>query len=253
MKKRITEEMKAAAEARREKFGVLCRRVAEMSEAERAGLLERVGAVMSCEGRALSETNTVLLVLQRPGVSVVGGFRQWKKAGRYVRKGEKSCSIWIPRGGGDTPALAGSELSRAELVEGGGSGAGGSRRKFLTGAVFDIGQTEAVGAGGPAADEDEGGAAESAGVLAVAAPVAPAAPLVAPLVVLPPVAVAAPAALPVRTIWDSPGGSGGPLLICAPPPRAPAAVVAAPAVLSALDVPPFPPGPGERAQGSVLI
>lgn len=249
--------MRAAADARRERFKGFCRKVAEMSDAERAALLARVGSVMSCEGRALSETNSMLLILQRPGlpgVSIVGGFRQWKKAGRYVLKGERGLSVWVPRAGASgPPGLAGSELSRAELVQGaegsGTVGALGARRRFFLGTVFDISQTAEIGADEPAAEEfgdggegdGEGSGPDSAPVAAGVAPVASAArsPVaghdeaggalvvpVAPVAVLPPERV--------KTIWDSPDGRGGPLLICAPPAadRSSPDAVAAPAPAS---------------------
>lgn len=131
MKKQATDEQKAAATARREKFRGLCKRLAGMSDAERAALSERMGAIVNCEGRALSGRNTFLLALQRPGVSMVGGFRQWIKAGRCVRKGEHGLSILVPTGRGETV-----KATHEEESEG-----GGGRVFFITGTVFDVSQT----------------------------------------------------------------------------------------------------------------
>jgi hypothetical protein len=144
--------MKAAAAARREKFKGLCKRLAGMSDAERAKLAETFGAVVNCEGRALSARNTFLVHLQCPGVSVVGGFRQWIKAGRCVMKGESALSILVPCARGDSGKATHEE-----------SGEGGARVFFIAGSVFDVSQTR----------ELEGGDVEAAPVV----PVAPASDL----------------------------------------------------------------------------
>lgn len=66
--KRIpTDEQKARAAERREKFGAFCKQLAEMSDAARVELCASVGAVLSCEGRQLSDINTALLVMQYGG------------------------------------------------------------------------------------------------------------------------------------------------------------------------------------------
>lgn len=180
MKKHLTEEQKARALERRERFKTLCKKLAAMSDGERAQLTSAIGAVVTCEGRALSLTNTLLLLLQRGrnGVSMVGGFRQWKKAGRYVRKGESGNGIWIPTGArkSEMPALEGSEMSLRELAEAGESG---SSRRFLVGTVFDISQTEAMGgADGPAVDVEAEAVPDMPAPLAL--PVASVSPVVSP-------------------------------------------------------------------------
>ena len=57
----------------------------------------RMPAILTIEGRALSFFNQCLVVSQseRP-VTIVGGFKQWKTAGRMVRKGEHGLGIWVP-------------------------------------------------------------------------------------------------------------------------------------------------------------
>jgi hypothetical protein len=136
VRKAPTPEQREAAAARREQFRALAKRVAELPEGERAALVARVGAVVTCEGRALSLGNTLLLVMQCPGVSMVGGFWQWKAAGRRVRKGEKGLGLWIPAGksgeGEEVPGEAGE-----------GSEGKGGRKRFVMGTVFDVSQTDA--------------------------------------------------------------------------------------------------------------
>lgn len=124
-RKTLSPEQSAARDARRARFQALVKNLAAMPEAERAGLAVQCGAVLNVEGRALSTTNTILCFLQRPGVSVVAGFRQWLKAGRCVRKGEHGLTIWIPLG--------------AKANEAGESGEG---RRFGTASVFDVMQTD---------------------------------------------------------------------------------------------------------------
>ena len=138
MKKQLTAEQKAKAEARKAQFRDLWKRVSAMPELERIQLSNRLGLV-TCEGRGLSLTNQMLIALQRPGATVLGGFRQWLRQGRAVRKGEHGCMIWVPcgaKGGADAAASP----------EGTGEAAEGVDVRFIVGTVFDIGQTEEVNA-----------------------------------------------------------------------------------------------------------
>ena len=66
MRKQLTEEQKARAEERKAQFRDLWKRVSAMPELERVQLSNRLGLV-TCEGRALSLTNQMLIALQRPG------------------------------------------------------------------------------------------------------------------------------------------------------------------------------------------
>src|SRR5215208_7043822 len=91
-----TAQQKAAAAERRARFTELANRVAEMTDEERAALVAHLGAVVTCEGRALSVHNSCLVLTQFPTASMVGGFRQWKAHGRSVRKGEHGLMIWVP-------------------------------------------------------------------------------------------------------------------------------------------------------------
>jgi len=82
--------------------------------------------VATIEGHALSLKNAMLLMMQRAQVSVVGGFQQWRQAGRVVRKGEKALALWIP-------------VTRKETDE---SGEETVNPGFRIANVFDISQTE---------------------------------------------------------------------------------------------------------------
>ena len=130
----ITPEQKAATDARREKFRELVRQLAKLTDAEREAFMARCPAILTAEGRTLSGHNTLLAAMQRPGVTVVGGFRQWMKHGRAVRKGQHGIMIWIPR----LPALQREEAPAA------GEGPETAEVRFLMGTVFDISQTVEV-------------------------------------------------------------------------------------------------------------
>jgi len=138
-----TTEQKAKAAERRERFRALAKQVADMPEEARAQILMRVGAVLTCDGRQLSLTNTMLLVSQCPTVSLVGGFRQWIKAGRAVRKGEHGHMIWVPlkpRDEASVPApVEPNGHARAKETE--------SEMHFMVGTVFDVSQTQEIETG----------------------------------------------------------------------------------------------------------
>lgn len=126
MKKTLTPEETAARDARRAKFAALVKQVGAMDPAARAVMFAKVPAVLTVEGKALSPLNGYLCALQSAGnsLSIVGGFRQWLRAGRCVRKGSHGLTIWVPLGA----------KRNAEGEEGDGV-------RFGTGTVFDISQT----------------------------------------------------------------------------------------------------------------
>jgi hypothetical protein len=140
MKRYPTPEQKAKAADRRAKFRALWKKVADMPEADRLALSARVG-IVNVEGRPLSVGNQCLIALQCPGATVVGGFRQWLRQGRVVRKGEHGHMIWVP-------TARGKQEEPEAISEEGGESEGGDVR-FLVGTVFDIGQTEELGASVP--------------------------------------------------------------------------------------------------------
>lgn len=92
--------------------------------------------VMTIEGHPLSPVNVMLAIHQCPAVKAVGGFRQWRKHGRQVRKGEKGIAIWFPSRTRQEP-----DGDADGEGEGGG---GGDRTFFRVGTVFDISQTEEI-------------------------------------------------------------------------------------------------------------
>lgn len=138
-----TPEQKTKAAERRARFTELAKRVAALTDDERAALVARVGAIVTCEGRALSVHNSCLVLSQLPTASMVGGFRQWQAHGRSVKRGERGLMIWVPtsrRGDAEPGAAEGPPVAAAGAAEGAGTRAG-----FVTGTVFDVTQTEAAG------------------------------------------------------------------------------------------------------------
>lgn len=135
MKRRIlTPEQQAARDERRAKFRALWKRVGDMPELERVQMANKLG-LHTVDGHELSLCNTMLVALQNPAASVVGGFRQWIGQGRAVRKGEHGCMIWVPIGGKKSEeAAAPTEPGATEDAE----------TRFIIGTVFDVGQTEEI-------------------------------------------------------------------------------------------------------------
>jgi hypothetical protein len=123
MKRQITEAQRVASEERRARLRQIAKSIAEMPEAERAALAARISPV-TVEGRTLSLHNACMVAMQSPSATVLGGFQQWKQAGRQVRKGEHGIGIWIPRFEGKAAEDAG------ELAG------------FIFGTVFDVSQTD---------------------------------------------------------------------------------------------------------------
>jgi len=80
---------------RKERLAELRKKLADLNPDQRQALVEGVG-VITVEGRSLSVNNQILLAFQHPKATIVGGFQQWKKAGRTVRKGEHGSIIWFP-------------------------------------------------------------------------------------------------------------------------------------------------------------
>lgn len=162
MKKRnLTVEQIASRDARRAKFRALAKRVAAMTDGERAALLAKMPAIVTIEGRALSPFNSCLVVFQNPGATIVGGFRQWIKHGRSVKKGEHGAQIWVPTGKRNADGSAPSAMED----EGNASADGGAC--FITGTIFDVLQTSEIAAGDCPEDVIDCAPAESAPVPAL--------------------------------------------------------------------------------------
>lgn len=134
-KRTLTPEQIAKRDERRAKFKTLWKQVAAMPQAERELMAAKCGLV-TCDGHPLSPSNTYLVILQCPGATVLGGFRQWLKHGRCVKKGERGAMIWVPCGVRKTDA-AGSPMTITEREPDGDNDS-----RFITGTIFDISQTE---------------------------------------------------------------------------------------------------------------
>lgn len=125
MKRKLTAEQEAKRDERKAKFQALSKRLAAMPKEERDKVSAEAGTVVTIEGHGLSARNTILCYWQRQGVTMVGGFRQWIRAGRCVRKGEHGLSILVPCGGGTDKDTGETE-----------------KTFFVGGTVFDVSQTE---------------------------------------------------------------------------------------------------------------
>lgn len=104
----------------RQDFRHLAAQAGHLPDEQKKSLCHQL--VVSVDGQMFSPTNTMLIKLQRPNATVVGGFRQWRNHGRTVLKGEHGMMIWIPTFSKD-------EEETEENV------------RFLTATVFDISQT----------------------------------------------------------------------------------------------------------------
>jgi len=134
MKRQLTPEQETERAERKAKLAELIKQISGMTAFQRMQLFAKLPLVVNCEGRALSVRNTILIHHQIANPSMVGGFRQWLKVGRCVRKGEHGASILFPR----TPSKA-QESAQADNADGETQVKTGMR--FLTGTVFDIDQT----------------------------------------------------------------------------------------------------------------
>lgn len=121
---------------RKEQLAGLASRIRAMSEGQKRELVERFGSIFTPEGHALSLFNTVGLIQQAGGRSLgqVGGFRQWLKAGRMVRKGEHACGvIWVPLHGKKSAKTPSEEGENAVAPQ---------KPRFKIIPVFSVDQTE---------------------------------------------------------------------------------------------------------------
>lgn len=144
--KTLTPEQIKKRDERRSKFRTLVKQVADMPEFERVQIANRFG-LRTVEGHELSLCNTMLVYMQNPKASMVGGFRQWINAGRAVRKGEHGAMIWVPIG--KKPESPTGALLLPEF-----SGQRDEEARFLIGTVFDIAQTDAIQTEKPQPDSD---------------------------------------------------------------------------------------------------
>jgi len=171
------DERREAAETRRKELKDLSATIKAMTELERLELIQTYGA-KTCEGHTLSDKNTLLLIMQARALhaecpTVVAGFKQWKRNGRTVRKGQHGLSIYVPCKRKAEKNDDGDEKPRKTF--------------FKSVRVFDITQTEESGTGeaAPAATPDKVDAAPPSRFVPVVVDAPPAA-IIAPEV-LPPV------------------------------------------------------------------
>lgn len=134
-----TAQQEAATQERKARFKELSKKLAALTKEQREALSKAAGRIVTIEGRALSPRNTILCYWQREGVTMVGGFRQWIKAGRCVKKGEHGMSILVPCG-------AGRKDGDEEATE---------VRFFVGGTVFDISQTAPLPSEAPDAEPEK--------------------------------------------------------------------------------------------------
>lgn len=126
-KRHATEAQRLAAKEKRQRMRELAKRIAGMTPEQQAELTK--GDIATIEGRALSLHNQMMVAYQGCRSTVVGGFQQWKKAGRIVRKGEHGYSIWIPCGAAKPDDDEGED----------------GKVYFALGTVFGIDQTDPLG------------------------------------------------------------------------------------------------------------
>jgi hypothetical protein len=124
-----------------QKMRDLAETVRAMAPERREALAAEYGTI-TAEGHRLSPFNCVYVAAQagRPLLQV-GGFRQWQRVGRKVRKGETAIArMWTPKAKGKEPAAD----EWADEKESRGRG-------FILVPVFDVSQTEPLGAESEAA------------------------------------------------------------------------------------------------------
>ena len=119
-----------AAEARRAMLTQLADQAAAMTPEELKAFLPV--DVMTIEKKPLSPKNTYLVLTQLKTATIVGGFDQWKRAGRVVSKGSKALGIWVPLKprATTTPTTPTPDDEKKPVF------------RFTFGNVFDISQTE---------------------------------------------------------------------------------------------------------------
>ena len=93
----LSEEQKQLKrQEKKEKIIRIRKTLSEMTEEQRQAIADKYG-IVTVEGHLLTPHNQCFLVAQSEiNYTVVGGFQQWKKAGRIVRKGEHGFFILVP-------------------------------------------------------------------------------------------------------------------------------------------------------------
>ena len=111
---------------KKQKVAELRKQLANMTKEQKDAIAAK-GLIVTVEGRVLSLHNTIMLYLQSPHntPTVVGGYNQWLRAGKQVKKGEHGYTILFPAGNKDADGTI-------------------TATHFFTGTVFDISQVSDV-------------------------------------------------------------------------------------------------------------
>ena len=129
----LTQERKEQyRKEKKEKIIRIRKTLSEMTEKQRQAIADKFG-IVTVEGHALTAHNQCFLVAQSElNFSIVGGYKQWQKAGRSVRKGEHGFYIFVP------------SKTKEESENSAEVSADDETPFFFTAVVFDISQTEAI-------------------------------------------------------------------------------------------------------------
>jgi len=128
MPRKTTAAQREATAHRKTLARALSAKITAMSPQE----LERytqAAPVVTIDGRTLSMRNQAMILLQLNSPTVVGGFRQWKNAGRHVSKGQHGAMILYPRTHKPAEDADPAEADKEHV-------------SFGTATVFDVSQTE---------------------------------------------------------------------------------------------------------------
>ena len=119
MAKRTDEEKKEW----HEKMRAMVKQVGQLSPEQKAEIAAKY-PIVTCEGHEISGFNSCFLTMQtETPLTIIGGFRQWERAGRMVTKGNKAAGyIYVP--------MKGKKDAEEEKL------------RFRMVPVFDISQTE---------------------------------------------------------------------------------------------------------------
>jgi hypothetical protein len=124
------EQKQQLRQEKKEKVIRIRKTLSEMSEEQRQAIADKFG-IVTVEGHLLTPHNQCFLVAQSEiNFSIVGGFQQWKKAGRIVRKGEHGFLIFVPS--------KAKQENNSEMIS------DEEDVHFFTATVFDISQTEVI-------------------------------------------------------------------------------------------------------------
>lgn len=126
------EEKELYRNEKKEKINRIRKTLSEMSQEQRQAIADKFG-IVTVEGHSLTAHNQCFLIAQAElNFSIVGGYKQWQKAGRSVRKGEHGFYIFVP-------SKTKEETNNAAEVS-----PDDETPFFFTAVVFDISQTEKI-------------------------------------------------------------------------------------------------------------